>query len=103
MRNNPWFLLQQLKERFKEEDTMGGGTIFKAVTKADMQTIPYVLPPDDIEAAFESAVGPIAALIENLVLQNTSLQQARDLLLPKLISGEIDVSELDIDTSWLAA
>ena len=37
--------------------------------------------------------------IHNLIFQNTNLRQTRDLLLPKLISGEIDVSELDIDTT----
>ena len=38
---------------------------------------------------------------EILKQRNHNLQQTRDLLLPKLISGEIDVSELDIDTSGM--
>jgi type I restriction enzyme S subunit len=42
-------------------------------------------------------------LAANLVRQNGNLRATRDLLLPKLVSGAIDVSDLDIDTSWLAA
>lgn len=41
---NRAFLFEQLKEKFKEEDTMGGGTIFKAVTKEDMQGIKLLSP-----------------------------------------------------------
>ena len=49
------------------------------------------------------SVRPIHELVENLVLQNANLRATRDLLLPKLVSGEIDVSDLDIDTEWLAS
>ena len=35
--------------------------------------------------------------------ESTNLRSTRDLLLPKLVSGEIDVSELDIETEWLAS
>lgn len=99
----PWFLLQQLKERFTEEDQMGGGTIFKAVTKSDVYAIPFLLPPDALQEKFERAVAPIAALLENLYKQNGVMSTLRDTLLPKLISGEVEVSNLDIDTSWVAA
>jgi type I restriction enzyme S subunit len=36
-----------------------------------------------------------------MLLKNQNLRQTRDLLLPKLISGKIDVSDLDIDTGIL--
>ena len=93
------FLLFQLKDRFKEEDTMGGGTIFKAVTKEDMQRIPLSLPPSGIVEQFESNARPMVMLLENLTNKNTTLRRTRDLLLPKLISGALDVSELDIETA----
>lgn len=103
LRGNPWFLLEQLKERFQQEDTMGGGTIFKAVTKSDVHSIPFLDPALGVEEAFERTIEPMARLIENLTNQNHTLRITRDLLLPQLISGVIDVSDLDIDTSWLAA
>jgi type I restriction enzyme S subunit len=99
----PWFLLEQLKAQFQEEDQMGGGTIFNAVTKDDVHGIPFMAPPEALQDKFEAVVTPIAALLENLYQQKRVLTETRTLLLPKLISGEIDVSGLEIDSSWLAA
>jgi type I restriction enzyme S subunit len=41
-------------------------------------------------------VEPLHSQVLNLVCRNKNLRQTRDLLLPKLISGEVDVSSLDI-------
>lgn len=48
-------------------------------------------PPDGLLAAFNDAIKPIAAQCKALALQNRALSEARDLLLPRLISGEIAV------------
>ena len=92
------FIFQQLKELFKEEDSMGGGTIFKSVTKKDMHEIKIVYPNENIIKKFESILKPVFSLIENLQSKIDNLRRTRDLLLPRLIPGEIDVSNLDIDT-----
>ena len=91
------FLLQQLKDRFQEEDTIGSGTIYNAITKSDLLGIQLLKPAKSIVAKFEETVQPIFLELVNLTMKNTNLRQTRDLLLPKLISGEIDVSELDIN------
>ena len=95
---NQTFLLQQLKDRFQEEDTMGSGAIFNAIRKTDLLGIPLLKPTESVIGKFEEIVNLIFAELANLTLKNANLRQTRDLLLPKLISGEIDVSELDIDT-----
>ena len=95
---NQAFLLQQLKDRFQEEDTMGSGSIFNAIRKADLLEIPLLIPTELVIGEFEEIINPIFAKLANLTMKNQNLRQTRDLLLPKLISGEIDVSELDIDT-----
>jgi type I restriction enzyme S subunit len=92
------FLFHQLRQRFEEEDTMGGGTIFKSVTKEDMQKIALISPPLALVDHFETAVGGHFQLYHNLTSRNRLLRQTRDLLLPKLISGQLDVEELDIET-----
>ncbi|MGI6614557.1 MAG: restriction endonuclease subunit S [Dethiobacteria bacterium] len=56
-------------------------------------------PPLDIQKYFESYVNPIIEEKEILSLQNVLLGKTRDLLLPKLISGELDVSDLKIAIS----
>ena len=96
-RGDQTFILQQLKHKFQEEDTMGSGTIFNAITKADLLGVQLLKPTQLIVAKFEEATEPISLELANLTIKNANLRQTRDLLLPKLISGEIDVSELDID------
>jgi type I restriction enzyme S subunit len=91
------FLFLQLKHQFKEEDTIGGGTIFKAVTRKDMEAIPFLVPREAAVAAFEDLIGPSFPLLWNLVRQNEALAATRDLLLPRLISGQIAVPDLDIE------
>ena len=59
---------------------------------------PILLPPDQITQRFSSFTCEVIDKIQNLIFQNKNLCQTRDLLLPKLISGEIDVFKLDIDT-----
>lgn len=39
--------------------------------------------------------------IHNMIFRNRNLRRTRDLLLPKLISGEVDVSNLEIETEAL--
>jgi len=88
------FLLHRLFETFKEEDSMGNGAIFKAVSKQEVLGLPFLVPPAKLVIQFESVASPIWSLIRNLTYKNTNLRTTRDLLLPKLISGELDVSAL---------
>ena len=94
---NQAFMFQQLQDKFREEDTMGSGTIFNAITKGNLLGIQLLKPTEILMADFEEIVEPIFSQLANLTLKNTNLRQTRDLLLPKLISGQLDVSDLDID------
>lgn len=95
-------LFESLREVFSEEDSMGGGTIFKAVTKSDLERISLVRPPVGVVESFEATVGPMFELVRNLTFQGRVLTQARDLLLPRLISGDLEVSELNLDLEPVA-
>ena len=50
-------------------------------------------PPQELLDRFEAIAAPMFSQISALARQNTNLRAQRDLLLPKLVSGEIDVSE----------
>jgi type I restriction enzyme S subunit len=91
-----FFLLHQLKEVFYEEDSIGNGAIFKAVTKSDLMGVKLIKPASPIIAEFNGMVHSIGLQIKALTAKNTTLRRTRDLLLPRLISGEVDVSALDI-------
>lgn len=80
-----------------------GGTDRPRAQWKDMAKFPVVLPPDPVLLRFAELVRPLIDLAQNLARQNVVLRQSVDLLLPKLVSGEIDVSDLDIDTDWLVA
>jgi len=95
------FIFQQLKEQFQEEDSMGSGTIFKSVTKDDMQGIKVIVPSRAVVTRFEEIAKPIFSEIETLTAKNANLRRTRDLLLPKLISGEVDVENVNVDTGGL--
>ena len=69
--------------------------------RADWEVLtkyPVPVPPPSLLTSFNSFLENNLGLIENLIFRNRNLRQTRDLLLPKLISGELDVSELDIET-----
>lgn len=92
------FLLYQLKHIFREEDSMGSGTIYRAITKDDLLNIKIIQPSREFDNNFNDLVSPMDAEIENLTMRIETLRKIRDLLLPKLISGEIDLENMDIDT-----
>lgn len=85
------FLFYTLKTQFFKEDMMGAGTIFAAITKKDLRNVELVYPTARILNLFAAHVGPMDQQIETLHRSNELLQQARDTLLPRLMSGRIAV------------
>ena len=74
------------------------GTAQPKINQENLNRIPLVSPPRDLLERFDQIVNPICDDIVILDRKNINLRKTRDLLLPKLISGELDVSELDINT-----
>lgn len=72
---------------------MGGGAIFNSVTKNDMLRIETVEPDNQTLERFNSLVTTTDREIENLHEQNIFLREARDILLPRLMTGMIDVEQ----------
>jgi type I restriction enzyme S subunit len=87
------FLWEQLRNRFTRDDMMGNGAVFAAVTKGDIQGIELVCPPSALIRAAERHFEPINCQIRALTKQITCLRQTRDLLLPRLISGQVMLSD----------
>jgi len=85
-----------LKENVEYFISLGTGATFKEITKGVFKTIKLVVPAKTIVARFEDIVQQFALQVFNMQRKNINLRRTRDLLLPKLISGELDVSDLDI-------
>ncbi|MGV8122677.1 MAG: hypothetical protein AB2L14_23195 [Candidatus Xenobiia bacterium LiM19] len=58
-----------------------------------------LVPSPYLVKKFNDAVSPFVNCVDNMILRYQILRRTRDLLLPRLISGEVDVSELDITVS----
>ena len=70
---------------------IGGGAIFNSVTRKDLESQLLVRPSDSAVIKFEEMVGPMDKQIYNFHLQNDRLSEARELLLPRLMNGSIEV------------
>jgi len=82
-------LFYALKSHFFKEDMMGGGAIFAAITKKDLHGVELMQAPDRIAEMFMEHVRPTDLQIENLQQTIDDLTQARDILLPHLMNGEV--------------
>jgi len=74
-----------------------GGAIMDSLNVKGIVKLLVPVGPLPLMDLFEDYARPMRALVERLFEKNSTLRRTRDLLLPKLISGEVDVSELDID------
>lgn len=67
------------------------GTVFGSINKDSFEKLPFVIPTDEIVAAYERQTGPLDEQIRILETQSHTLATLRDTLLPKLLSGELSV------------
>ena len=73
------------------------GSAYPAVNAADFENAKLLKPPASLMNQFHAATADILSLQQRLHLQNLNLRQTRDLLLPKLISGEITVETVEAE------
>ena len=85
-----------LKNTLPVIEGMASGSTFKEVSGSTMKNVPAVIPDTDTIARFNDFCSPIFAQQRILEEQNHSLAALRDNLLPKLMSGEIDVSAVQL-------
>jgi type I restriction enzyme S subunit len=89
-----WLLFHWLKANVSMFESLGTGATFKEITKGVFRRIELAVPKRNVADDFEEAVGPMMNLVLRLERKNRNLRTTRDLLLPKLISGELDVSSM---------
>lgn len=72
------------------------GAVQQKVSQQNLKKVPAIIPSKQALSAFDEIIQPIFAQIRNLRDENANLARLRDTLLPKLMSGELDVSDIDI-------
>lgn len=83
-----WSIGQRLMQGIK------GGSVQPKFNKTDFKSLPIIIPPKELLKKFHSMVRPMFDTIEHNHAENRKLEALRDSILPRLMSGEIDVSDI---------
>ncbi len=95
--NHQSFVLYTMFSLRKQLDVFNGeGTVFGSINRNSLNDMPILIPSDETIEGFEKIVAPMDAAIRNNYDEICRLQAVRDSLLPRLMSGELDVSSVDI-------
>lgn len=94
---DPEFLVAQLKDDRTSESIkrMRSGAAIPRIVLRDFKRLEVLVPSKEIENQWLQAGRPIAQLCRNLTAQSANLRAQRDLLLPRLVSGAIDVTQAE--------
>jgi type I restriction enzyme, S subunit len=88
------FMLFWLKENMEAVKSKANGSTFQEISKSNFKLIDISIPSVEVLQAFDEIIDAIFKKIVENVYSNLSLTQTRDTLLPKLMSGQLKVSEL---------
>lgn len=84
------FFLKKELDKFNSE-----GTVFGSINRSSLENLKIIIPPVDIIDKFENLTSKIDVMLLNLFQETTSLAQLRDTLLPRLMSGELAITDVD--------
>ena len=95
--NHQSFVLYTMFSLKKQLDVFNGeGTVFGSINRNSLNEMPLLIPSSEKLEEFEALIAPMDAAIRNNYDEICRLEQLRDSLLPKLMSGELDVSDIEI-------
>ena len=95
--NHQSFVLYTMFSLKKQLDVFNGeGTVFGSINRNSLNEMPILIPSSEKLDEFEALVAPMDAAIRNNYDEICRLEQLRDTLLPKLMSGKLDVSNIDL-------
>ena len=86
------YLFYLLKERFFKDNIIGNGAIFASISKDELHNLSFLTPSEQLIKRFDDIASNYDRRILFIDNQIRNLSEARDRLLPKLMSGEIEVS-----------
>lgn len=72
------------------------GAVQPKISQANLNNVPVVIPSTDELSKFDDLIQPMFTEIRNRRNENSKLAELRDFLLPRLMSGKLDASELDL-------
>ena len=87
--------LYQILKRI-DYTSLNRGSTQPLITQGDINKVPVLIPDCETLIKYEKLAGTLMLKYEANVQENQNLAKTRDTLLPKLMSGELDVSEIDL-------
>jgi type I restriction enzyme S subunit len=87
-----FYTMQSLKPLLDKFN--GEGTVFGSINRSSLENMTIVIPPNDIIERFEKITQKIDMKILNFFNESNNLKDQRDILLPKLMSGELKINDL---------
>lgn len=95
--NHQSFVLYTMFSLKKQLDVFNSeGTVFGSINRNSLNDMPLLIPDNEQIEKFELIVAPMDAAIRNNYAEICRLQAVRDSLLPRLMSGELDVSNIGL-------
>ncbi len=91
------FLYNWAKSNIVAMEAVATGSTFKEISGTNMKNLKIIVPINDLIRRFEELVEHNSELQKNLRHETKNLEVLRDTLLPKLLAGEIDLSEVSLD------
>ena len=92
--HDPWakmYLLYNLMHRVEEIRSHAGGSTYREISKGKFRALPVVIPDVSLLREFEEQASTFHTQVRALHTMNQKLAQARDLLLPRLMNGEVAI------------
>ena len=89
------YLLHWIQSQMETIKAAAGGTTFPEISKSNFRNISIAVPLPSSVHAFSATVNPLRKRVNDNAKANSQLTQIRDTLLPKLISGELQVEDVD--------
>lgn len=89
------FIYYFLKHSTKEIENKATGSTFKEASGSLMKSLPTIIPTKPVLDSFEKIMKPIFMEQETIEDESRRLAQLRDTLLPRLMSGELKVNEIE--------
>ena len=92
---SPEFVIQWCAAHMDEIKSRASGTTFAEISKKNFKIIPVVMPTESLISIYSKQASSFYKAIENNVRESDTLAKLRDSLLPKLLSGELSISNAE--------
>jgi type I restriction enzyme S subunit len=90
-----WWLFHEMRARVDEMHSLANGSTFLELSRKNFKAMLIRLPADETLQQFSSTVGPLHRRAAQASSENSTLNDLRDTLLPKLMSGQLRVKDAE--------